>query len=195
MSCAGTIGAPTSGVLLWWVPVGAGGHIVIHTSRWWELLQARRQRRAPQPLFHAALEVFHGGTRHLIEMTPAWGTPSVPHGVVATGSVGAKWLAQSRLFRYEVRCWADGILPDREWAVDSPIAFAVSDAHTLLSRVSAVPRLIWGRDELGCGDMWTSNSLVAWLLQTTAIDAAQVRPPRHGSAPGWAAGIVAARMR
>ncbi|WP_141005203.1 hypothetical protein [Nocardioides humi] len=56
-----------------------------------------------------------------------------------------------------------------------------------------MPRHTWGRDALGVGDMWNSNSLVAWLLQTTGIDAAALAPPGDGAAPGWAAGIAAAR--
>jgi hypothetical protein len=43
--------APDAGVVLWWLPVGAGGHVVRHTSGWWELLDAFRAHRAPQPLF------------------------------------------------------------------------------------------------------------------------------------------------
>ena len=156
-------GATEARIDVWWLPVGAGGHVVIHTSRWWELIQARKGRRAPRPLFHAALEVFVGDVPHLIEMAPAWGVPGPSRGVVATGPVGVRWLGRSRFFRSEVRCWADGILPDRASAVDSPVSFplAEGEAQSLLSRVGTVPRLTWGRDTLGCGDMWNSNSLVS----------------------------------
>jgi len=179
---------------LWWLPVGAGGHVVIHTSRWWELIEAKKERRAPRPLFHAALEVFVGDVRHLIEMAPAWGVPRRPRGVVAKGPVGMRWLGRSRFFRYEVRCWSDGILPDRAWAVDSPVSLPISaiEAESLLARVGAVPRITWGRDTLGCGDMWNSNSLVSWLLMTAGIDATQLDPPDGGRAPGWASGVAAA---
>jgi hypothetical protein len=180
---------------VWWLPVGAGGHVVIHTSRWWELIQAAKARRAPRPLFHAALEVFVGDVRHLIEMAPAWGVPACPRGVVATGPVGMRWLGRSRFFRYEVRCWVGGILPDRAWAVDSPVSFPLSEGEgaSLLARVGAVPRFIWGRDTLRCGDMWNSNSLVSWLLMTAGIDATQISPPDGGRAPGWASGVAAAQ--
>jgi hypothetical protein len=40
--------------------------------------------------------------------------------------------------------------------------------------------------------MWNSNSVVAWLLVRTGIDAAAVAPPARGRAPGWHAGLVAA---
>ncbi len=182
---------------LWWLPVGAGGHVVVHTSRWWERLQAVRDHRAPEPLFHSALEVFVDHTRYVIEMTPAWGSGVDSRGVVATGPVGLRFLGRFRLFRYEVRCWPDGILPDRAMAVGDPIAFNLTAeaAQSLIERVPDVPHLVWGRDELGTGDMWNSNSLIAWLLQTSGIDAARITPPGHGRAPGWAAGIAAAHPR
>ena len=188
-------GATEARINVWWLPVGAGGHVVIHTIRWWELIQARKERRAPRPLFHAALEVFVGDVPHLIEMAPAWGVPGPSRGVVATGPVGVRWLGRSRLFRYEVRCWADGILPDRASAVDSPVSFplAEGEAQSLLARVGTVPRLTWGRDTLGCGDMWNSNSLVSWLLMAAGVDATQISPPEGGRAPGWAAGVAAAQ--
>ncbi|OZF06436.1 hypothetical protein CH300_10325 [Rhodococcus sp. 15-1154-1] len=58
--------------------------------------------------------------------------------------------------------------------------------------VSEVPTSTWGRDELGTGDMWNSNSVVSWVLTRAGVDATTITPPREGSAPGWAAGIVAA---
>lgn len=184
-------------VALWWLPVGAGGHVVIHTSRWWELLNARREHRRARPLFHAALEVFDGDARHVIEMTPVWGGPAGSRGVVADGPVGARWLGASRLFRYEVRCWREGTIPDRAWALCPPTELRLSagEVRALLARVSDVPRLVWGRDAFGVGDMWNSNSLISWLLHTSGIDAAQLTPPRGGSAPGWRSGIAAASAR
>lgn len=182
---------------LWWLPVGAGGHVVIHTSRWWEVLNARREHRRARPLVHAALEVFDGRTRHVIEMTPAWGGPRGSRGVVAVGPVGARWLGASRLFRYEVRCWRDGTIPDRAWASTPPTRLPLSAVHarSLVARVSEVPRLVWGRDAFGINDMWSSNSLISWLLHTSGINAAQLAPPGRGSAPGWRSGIVAATAR
>ncbi|MEP7763296.1 hypothetical protein [Sanguibacter sp. 25GB23B1] len=181
---------------LWWLPVGAGGHVVIHTSRWWELLRARREHRHPRPLFHAALEAFDGDGRYVIEMTPAWGQPAGSRGVVANGPVGAQRLGRLRSFRYEVRCWEDGTIPDKDWAVGPPARFALTpdDARALLGRVATVPPLTWGRDVLDVGDMWNSNSLVSWLLHTSGIDASDLAPPHGGSAPGWRSGIAAAML-
>jgi hypothetical protein len=182
---------------LWWLPVGAGGHFVIHTSRWWELLQARHDHRPPQPLFHAALELFVGDRRYVIEMTPAWGQPAGSRGIIATGPVGLRVLGRLQLFRYEVRAWPDGILPDRSYAVDSPITIplAAASAHAILENLLRVPTLTWGRNLPPTGDMWNSNSLISWLLTTTGIDATRLAPPTHGRAPGWAAGIAQARTR
>ena len=182
-------------VRLWWLPVGAGGHVVIHTSRWWELWRAMRERRRPQRLFHTALEVTIKDSRYAIEMTPVWGQGSGPRGVVATGAVGLRGLGALRLFRYEVRCWRNGVIPDLGYAVAPPLDFLVpqSSAEDLISAVAQVPRIVWGATGRG-GDMWNSNSLTSWLLETSGIDAEHLGPPDHGRAPGWAAGIDAVRF-
>lgn len=57
-------------IRLWWLPVGAGGHVVIHTSRWWEHWHALREGRSPRPLFHAALEILAPAGRYAVEMAP-----------------------------------------------------------------------------------------------------------------------------
>ena len=59
----------------------------------------------------------------------------------------------------------------------------------LLALVPLVPELTWGRDELGLGEMWNSNSLVAWLLAGSRHDVEGLRPPPGGRAPGWNAGL------
>lgn len=180
---------------LWWLPVGAGGRVVVRTSRWWEWMRALRAHRTPRPLFHAALEVFDGHGRYVIEMTPTWGGPERPRGVVAEGPVGSRWLGALRLFRYELRCWEGGVISDRRWAVEPPTRIVLSPAaaHALRARVSAAPRFVWGRDPLGVGDMWNSNSLIAWLLEGSGIDADAIGPPRGGDAPGWRCGVMVAR--
>jgi hypothetical protein len=191
-------GSPPAGkatVVLWWLPVGAGGHVVRHTSRWWELLAARRAHRIPRPLFHAALEVSVGGQRHVIEMAPNWGgPPAADRGVVVTGPVGLRVLGRSRLFRYEVRCWRDGTIPDREWAVGGPVVLTPDEAtaQSLLDHIHRVPALTWGRTVPPSGEMWNSNSLVAWLLGVSAVPTSGLTPPAGGWAPGWAAGVALA---
>jgi hypothetical protein len=185
--------AEGTAVVLWWLPVGAGGHVVRHTSWWWELLDAHRAHRPPQPLFHAALEVSVGGHRHVIEMAPNWGgPPAVDRGVVTTGPVGLRVLGRSRLFRYEVRCWRDGTLPDRAWAIGGPVLVTNDGftAQSLLDHIHEVPALTWGRTVPPSGEMWNSNSLIAWLLRVSGVPICHLHPPAGGRAPGWAAGAA-----
>ena len=55
-------------------------------------------------------------------MTPAWGNPDAGRGVVRTGPVGLAGLGRSQFFRYEVRRWRDGTIPDVAEAVGGPRA-------------------------------------------------------------------------
>jgi len=180
--------------LLWWIPVGAGSRVVPYTSRLWERAEALVNRRRPRALFHAALEIVTGDERFLVEMAPAWGVPAPVRGVVATGPVALTTLGRSHFFRYEVRSWKDGVLPDREWAVGGPrrIELSGSQAEEMLQAVPRVPRLIWGRRTRGSREMWNSNSLIAWLMHEGGIDATQFSPPSEGWAPGWSTGIAVA---
>jgi hypothetical protein len=41
--------------------------------------------------------------------------------------------------------------------------------------------------------MWNSNSMIAWVLAATGIPVSVIRPPAHGRAPGWDAGLAVAR--
>jgi len=156
-------------------------------------LVARWERRRPAPLFHAALEVEVDGVRTAIEMAPAWQARG-ERGVVATGPVGARWAGRSILFRYEIRRWRGGRIPDLAFAVGGPqrISADRSVAEAILALVPAVPTPVWGRDELRAGEMWNSNSVIAWLLCRAGLDAAALAPPDGGRAPGWHAGVVVA---
>lgn len=183
----------STAVLLWWIPVGAGGQVVRRTSRWWELIHAAVARRAPRRLFHAALEITVDGERLVIEMAPAWSGPkSSDRGVVRTGPVGLRVLGRWRLFRYEVRCWQGGLIPDLGWAVGGPTLLTDNEtlAHTLIGHVRDVPALVWGRTMGSTGDMWNSNSVVSWLIVTAGLDASTLGPPDGGWAPGWQAGLA-----
>ena len=193
----GGSGSAPSGVAdLWWIPVGAGGHFVVHTSRLWERIRAIRQGRMPRRLFHAALEIHVPDSHLLVEMAPAWGAGSGSRGVVMTGPVGLRILGKSRLFRYEVRCWEDGILPDRAYAPEPPkrVPFPLESIVEIREQLRLVPIHVWGRDQQNAGDMWNSNSLIAWLLASVGSEASGMLPPARGVAPGWAAGIAAARV-
>jgi hypothetical protein len=188
-------GPGSARVVLHWLPLGAGGPAVVRGSgRLYERLAALRRRRRPLALYHAALEVTVDGVRHVVEMAPAWQRRDVARGVAVTGPVGLRGLGHLRAFRYEVRCWPDGVIPDLAAAVGGPRVLATDDvrAARLLALVPEVPARTWGRDALGSGDMWNSNSVVAWLLATSGHDAG-VAPPAGGRAPGWAAGLATAR--
>ena len=180
---------------LYWLPLGAGGHSVRLNGRVYEAATRHGSSGgAPSDLYHAGLEVRIAATRFVIEMTPVRDVFGVDRGVVAEGPVGARWAGRFRLFRYEVRRWQDGRIPDVEDAVEGPLRLTEEPAHAqrVLDLVPQVPTLVWGRDELRTGDMWNSNSLVAWLIARSGADVNSVRPPAGGRAPGSHA---ASRMR
>ena len=188
----------TSRVDLYWIPLGSGEPLpVVRISGWlFEAGCAVVQRRDRQPLFHSALLVVLGTDRYVIEMAPVWKDRETDHGAACQGPVGLRWLGRSSWFRYEVRCWRGGTIPDIGCAVDSPVRMSADTTHSqqLLSLVESFPPLTWGRDELGVGEMWNSNTLVSWLLERSGHDLSSVEPPAHGRAPGWHAGVAAARQ-
>ena len=61
--------------------------------------------------------------------------------------------------------------------------------------IALVPTPVWGRDELKTGDIWNSNSVIAWVIARSGVDAESIQPPAGGRAPGWQAGLVAARRQ
>ena len=180
---------------LYWIPLGAGGHCVRFNGKVYEALTAARSRRQRRDLYHAALVLSIEGERYTIEVAPSPDTDDESRGVVATGAVGSGWAGWLRLFRYEVRCWPGGSIPDLGSAVGG--AQQLTDdprvARRLLDLVPTVPTPVWGRDELRTGDMWNSNSVVAWLVARAGLPTDDLRPPPHGRAPGWAAGLELAR--
>jgi len=192
----GRLSDKPAAVDLYWLPLGAGDntHCVRTNGRVFEWATARYQHRERCDLYHAALQVRVGGDWFTVEMAPVWSTDAPDRGVVCEGPVGLRWLGGARLFRYEVRCWRDGVIPDAAEAVDSPRRLSTDPgrAQRVLSLAPRFPTATWGRDELGTGDMWNSNSLVSWLLARSGHDVTSVNPPPHGRAPGWAAGLVVA---
>ncbi len=189
---------PSPGVLLCWIPLGAGGPRLVRASgRAYEAVAALRDHRPRRALVHAALLVRPAtGPEVAVEVAPAWGQPAGDRGVVATGPVGARVFGGSRLFRYEVRCWAGGSVPDLAWAVER--RRATTDprvAAALLAAAPDVPVRTWGGRAPGDRDMWTSNSVVAWLLAAAGLDPLPLGPPPGCRAPGWDAGVRAAPGR
>ena len=184
---------------LYWIPVGAGGAGFVRLNgRVYEAIQARLERRRRLDLYHTALELQVAEERFIVEN--AWPSPNADaaaRGVVLEGPVGSRRLARLRLFRYEVRRWRDGVIPDAGEAVASPqrLSNDPGQARRLLDLVASVPALMWGRDELGAGEMWNSNSVISWLLVRSGLPAHAFQPPTGGRAPGWEAGIVAANRQ
>jgi hypothetical protein len=157
---------------------------------------AFRERRPRCDLYHSALVVRVPEGSFVIET--AWPIPDdepALRGVVLEGPVFSRRIARYRTCRYEVRRWRDGVIPDIAEAVASPqrLTDDAERARHVLELVDAVPALVWGRDELGTGDMWNSNSVIAWLLARGDLGAEAIQPPAQGRAPGWRAGLTMAR--
>jgi hypothetical protein len=162
----------------------------------YERLMALLQRRTHQALFHAALVAETATGPCVIEMTPV---PPVgaaaERGVVGGGPVGSRLLGRARIFRYEIRCWSNGVIPDIGYAIDSPVPISTDtdEVGHVLDLLPDVPPSVWGRDEAGAGEMWNSNSVVSWTLERAGLADRAGRPPQQGRAPGWDAGIKLAR--
>lgn len=191
----GVIGAPRLEVLF--IPLGAAdaSHCVRVNGWVFEAVSALVQRRGRRRLYHSAMHVHLDRSCHLIEMAPVWSGPAGDHGAQVTGPVGAQALGRFAAFRYEVRCWEGGTIPDLDHAVGEP-RVVETDAKrltALLALTSCFPAYTWGRDEQRAGEMWNSNSLVSWLLASSGHDVDGVTLPPDGRAPGWDAGLVVAR--
>ena len=185
-----------SAIDLYWLPLGGGGHSVRLNGLIFEAVVARLEHRDRYDLYHSALQVYVSEGRFVIEQAPAWGE-GTRRGVVAEGAVGARALGRFRLFRYEIRSWREGIIPDIAEAVESPFRLSEESefAQRLLELAPRVPTPVWGRDELATGEMWNSNSTVSWLLASSGLDVESISLPRGGRAPGWRAGIAVARRK
>ena len=182
---------------LYWLPLGAGGHSVRLNGRVFEAVVARLEKRSTKSLYHSALVVRVPEGEYAIEM--AWPIPAgkALREVVSEGAVGSHWVRSLRILRYEIRRWRDGVIPNVGEAVGSPqrLTDDVSLAQRVFELVPDVPTPVWGRDELGAGEMWNSNSLISWLLVRSGIDVEAADVPVGGRAPGWHAGLVVARRR
>jgi hypothetical protein len=180
---------------LYWLPLGAGGRSVRFNGRVYEAIVAAWRRRARCDLYHSALEATTPEGVSTIEMAPELIGGRGDHGAVAAGAVGSRLLGWSPLFRYEIRRWLHGTIPDVGEAVESPHRLTNDHApvERLLELVQSVPTPVWGRDELRAGEMWNSNSVISWLIASAGLDVETVALPAGGRAPGWDAGITVAR--
>lgn len=182
---------------LYWLPLGAGGQSVRLNGQVFETVVACLERRSPCDLYHSALIVRVPQGRFVIESAPVPRSCGAERGVVSEGAVGTRWARRFRIFRYELRCWRGGVIPDVAEAVESPqrLTNDPGRAQRVLDLMPSVPTPVWGRDELGAGEMWNSNSLTAWLIVRCGLNAESIRPPAGGRAPGWRAGVVVARRQ
>ncbi len=180
---------------LYWIPLGAGAKVVRLSGRIFEAIVAFVRRRARRDLYHSALVVDVAEGHYVIEQAPVPDSHGERRGVVAEGPVGVRWAGRFRIFRYEVRRWRDGRIPDLHDAVASPVRVSndAAVARRLLDALPGIPRPVWGRDELGTGEMWNSNSVIAWALERSGAEIAELCPPASGRAPGWRAGLIVAR--
>jgi hypothetical protein len=158
---------------------------------------SRLQRRPAYDLYHSALQIEVPGAKYVIEQAPVPDLSGEQRGVVAEGPVGARWAGRFRIFRYEIRLWRDGNIPDVAEAVDSPRRLTDDEhrARRILHLITQIPTPVWGRDELGTGEMWNSNSIIAWVIARSGLDTESIQPPPGGRAPGWRAGLEVARRQ
>ncbi len=186
------------GIDLHWIPLGAGAHVVRSSGEAYEALAALAHHRSRRDLYHSALVAGTGHEQFSIEMTPipdARGRDE--RGVVAEGPVGSIAAGRLRLFRYEIRRWRNGVIPDIASSVGSPVHLT-GDAGLVqeaLDVVRFVPTPVWGRDELRAGEMWNSNSVTAWILTRIGLVQFAGQPPGGGRAPGWDAGVTMAERQ
>lgn len=186
----------TSSVELYWIPLGAGASVVRTNGVLYEALAAAIGRRPRLDLYHSALELVLPEGRFTVEMTPVPDGDGASRGVVAEGPVGIRAAGRFHLFRYEVRRWREGVVPDLQYALVPPIRVSDDPAtvRAVFNALPEVPRLVWGRDESHAGEMWSCNSITAWALGRAGVDPATIPLPRRGRAPGWDAGIAVAAL-
>src|SRR4029079_4260231 len=143
---------------------------------------AHHEHRPVRDLYHSALQVRLGTDGFVLEMTPVLGGGTTDRGVVREGPVGSRLLGRSAMFRYEVRRWRNGTIPDVREAVSGPhrVSNDIERAREVLNLVPSVPALTWGRDESRTGEMWNSNSLTSWLLARSNHPMDTIDPPAHG---------------
>ncbi|HQZ85547.1 MAG TPA: hypothetical protein PLB21_07970 [Actinomycetota bacterium] len=175
---------------LYWIPLGAGARSVRFNGIVYEAIAAALQRRSRRGIYHSAVRITLPSGTYMVEMTPIPDAYGNERGVVAEGPVGVPAAQRFRLLRYEIRRWRNGVVPDLDQAVSSPIRVChdLASAQRIFDLVPGVPRATWGRDELQAGEMWTCNSVISWALATGGIDVGALPLPANGRAPGWDAG-------
>jgi hypothetical protein len=179
---------------LYWIPLGAGAHVVRISGKLFEAASALVARRPRCDLYHSALVISAPEGHFVIEQAPVPEGHGERRGVVAQGPVGVRWLGRFRVFRYEIRRWRGGRIPDIDQAIGSPVRVTDDEevAARILEMLPSIPTPMWGRDELDTGEMWNSNSVVSWVLTRSGANVDAIHPPDKGRAPGWHAGFAVA---
>ena len=181
---------------LYWIPLGAGANVVRLSGKLFEAASALVAGRPRCDLYHSALVISLPEGDFMIEQAPVPDLHGERRGVVAEGPVGMRWLGRFRIFRYEIRRWREGSIPDINQAIGSPVRITDDGevARRILETVPSIPTPVWGRDDFDTGEMWNSNSVVSWVLARSGARIETIHPPANGRAPGWEAGLaVAAR--
>ena len=135
-------------VELHWIPLGAGQHVVRLSGKLFEAASARLEGRHRCDLYHSALVVEVPDGRFVIEQTPVIDVHGHRRGVVVEGPAGTRFAGRFRLFRYEVRRWRDGVIPDIAeerhtgdmWNSNSAISWLLAGAGIDPARISLPPR-------------------------------------------------------
>ena len=183
--------APDAGTLpgtvdLYWIPLGAGAHLVKISGTVFDAIAALLGHRPRCDLYHSALVIDVPEGRFVVEQAPVPNLDRDQRGVVAEGPVGTRWAGRFRIFRYEIRRWRGGTIPDAASAIASPVRISadLSVARRILDVLPSIPTPVWGRDELGTGEMWNSNSVISWALACGGAEVETIRCPAGGRAPG-----------
>jgi hypothetical protein len=161
-ACCNGRGGGLASIELYWLPLGAGGWFVRLNGRIHEAIHALLERRRPLDLYHSALVVRVPEGRFVVEN--CWPIPDADaasaRGSAVEGPAGSRRMARWRVLRYEARRWRDGIIADADEAVASPQLLSDDPrlARRLLDLVGCLPRPVWGRDELGTGEIWRTGS-------------------------------------
>src|SRR4029450_12721924 len=88
----------SAAVELYWIPLGAGQHVVRLSGRVFEAISARLHGRRSCDLYHSALVVVVPGGRLVIEQPPVPDAHGDRRGVVVEGAVGTRLVGRFRLF-------------------------------------------------------------------------------------------------
>ena len=130
---------------LHWIPLGAGAHVVRISGKLFEALSALVARRSRCDLYHSALVISTSEGQFVIEQAPVPDLNGQRRGVVAEGPVGMRWLGRFRLFRYEIRLWREGRIPDIDHAIGSPVRVTddVEVAGRILETLPSIPTPVW----------------------------------------------------